>query len=142
MKKLLVAISLIFFTNYANAQNVQSVVTDINANKKIKKDVEKKLSQYGRELIKYSYNKKFAYCDLSNGTLECRNQNIFCVIIPYHNGDYNLNYEVADCNWIKYPDGYYDKVAQDLEMQKTHVKIVSGSIGNLKARWVKKEEIN
>lgn len=115
--KLLVKICTFFFI-ISNPAQAYNAVDYLNENAKIRKDIEKKLARYGERLITFSYNKKFAYCERKNGTFECQNQNIFCVIIPWHNGDYNFNYEVFDCSWIKYPDGYYKELNQRQEKQK------------------------
>lgn len=141
MKILTIFIFFIFITNHANAYNI---VDQLNNSPKVKKDIQMKLSQHGDKLTKYSYSKNFAYCDQNNGALQCRNENIFCIIIPWHKGDYNLNYEVYACNWIKYPSGYYKEIEKDAKMAETHVKVtsgnISGGVSNLKTRWVPKKE--
>ena len=125
---------LILTTTQAHAH---STLDYLNSNAKIRKDIEKKLSEnLGPHLTKYKYNKNFDYCDLKNGALECQGENIFCIILPSHNGDYNLKYEVYGCNWIKYPNDYYKEIEKDSKMSQTHV--VASSKG--KTKWITKEE--
>lgn len=125
---------LILTTNQAHARNTLDY---LNGNAKIRKDIEKKLSENsGPDLTKYKYNKNFAYCDLNNGVLECQGENIFCVILPSHNGDFNLKYEVYGCNWVKYPDGFNGEIEKYRKMRETHVTSTSHG----KTKWITKEE--
>lgn len=135
MKILIIFTFFVFVANYAQAQNI---VERLNNDPQIKRDVEAKI-YYPHEKKRYPY-KGFAYCNVNNRTLECKGENIFCVIIPWHKGDYQLKYEVAGCNWIKLPEEKQRKIEKELKMQETHIKVISGSLDNPKVKWVPKKE--